>query len=58
MKSFEEEIQPSADRDDAIRRLDTWIDSRTLSSEPYKYFFSYILDDKIISSCRLGVLNI
>ena len=37
---------------------DTLIGSRTLSRKPYKYIFSYKLDDMIICSWWLVVLNI
>ena len=38
--------------------LDTWIASRTPSRESCKYIFSFILDDRIICSWCLNVLNI
>ena len=38
--------------------LDTWKTLTTPLSEPYKYRFSLILDDRIIGSWCLGVLNV
>ena len=51
------EIQPSRDRMNIFKARHL-IALRTPSSEPDKYVFSFILDDKIICSWCLDVLNI